>query len=259
MSDTPDHDEASPSDKAHADIAFVAAVPMELGAFLERCQRVRKYSGASFVFRGGLYDQIRIAVVESGMGFARARRATQALIDAHSPAWVISAGFCGGLQPGIKVGDIVMANSIVDVHGHEFVVDLQVPADPAHGLHVGRVVTTDEMVRLVKDKQALAEKHQALAVDMESLAVAQVCRDTKTRFLVVRAVTDDLSADLPPEVLSVVGSTGSMRIGAAVGALWKRPGSYKDLWQLREAANKAAERLATFLDGVVTQLYQAHH
>ncbi|MCH7688438.1 MAG: 5'-methylthioadenosine nucleosidase [Planctomycetes bacterium] len=246
-------------DLAHADIGIVCALPIELGAFLDRCERVRKYSGGDFVFRGGFYNRIRIAVVQSGMGFPKARKATQALIDAHTPNWILSAGFAGALLPGMKIGDIVMADSIVDEHNHELSVDLRMPADPEKGLHVGRIVTADNMVRLISEKQMLAKKHHAIAVEMESLAVAQVCRDTKTRFLAVRAISDDLSVDLPPEVLSVVGSTGTMRLGAAIGSFWKRPGSVKDMWGLREKAHQAAGQLATFLDGIVTQLYEAKH
>ena len=69
------------ADTSHADIGMVCALPIEMGAFLGRCERVRKYIGSNFVFRGGRYDNIRIVVVESGTGFARARRATQAIID----------------------------------------------------------------------------------------------------------------------------------------------------------------------------------
>ena len=75
----------------------------------------------------------------------------------------------------------------------------------------------------------------------------------------VRTISDDMSADLPPEVLSVLGSTGTLRLGAALGAVWKRPGSVKDMWNLREKASLAADRLASFLDGVVRQLYEASH
>ena len=63
------------ADHAHADIGIVCALPIEIAAFLDRCQHVKKYTGGDFQFRGGFYDGIRIAVVESGMGFARARRA----------------------------------------------------------------------------------------------------------------------------------------------------------------------------------------
>lgn len=259
MTPDPPEPDAPGNDLAHADIGIVCALPIEINPFLDRCERVRKYSGGDFVFRGGRYDEIRIAVVQSGMGFARARRATQALIEAHSPVWVVSAGFSGGMRPEMKIGEIVMANSIVDAHGHELAVDLQMAAEPEKGIHVGRIVTADNVVRLVRDKEALAEKHDAIAVDTESLAVAQVCRETKTRFLAVRALSDDMSADLPPEVLSVIASTGTMRLGAAVGSLIKRPGSIKEMWHLRENAHRAADRLAAYLGGIVRQLYEAKH
>lgn len=246
-------------DLAHADIGIVAALPIEMGAFLDRCEHQRKYSGGGFVFRGGRYDGIRIVVAESGLGFAKARKATQALLDAHTPHWLLSCGFAGGLLPQMKIGDIVIADSLLDTHGQQLNVDVNMPADPEHGLFVGRVLTVDRMVRKVEEKQALAEEFGAIAVEMESLAVAQVARDRGTRFLTVRAISDDLSADLPPEVLSVVGSTGTMRLGAALGSIWKRPGSVKEMWQLRESAMKASEQLASFLDGVVKQLYEAQH
>lgn len=251
--------EPSHTDAAHADIGIVCALPMELAPFLDRCRRVRKYTGGEFTFRGGLYGEIRVVVAQSGIGFARAREATRALIEAHSPPWILSSGFCGGLRPDVHVGDIVLANSIVDQHGQELRVDMKLPGDPQDGLHLGRIVTTDAMIRTIAEKERLAGEHKAIACDMESLAVAQVCRDQHVRFLAIRSVSDDLSADLPPEVFAVVGSTGSMRFGAALGAAWKRPESVKVMWKLREQAQLASERLATFLEGTVTQLYDARH
>ncbi|HUG93591.1 MAG TPA: 5'-methylthioadenosine nucleosidase [Planctomycetaceae bacterium] len=251
--------DAPASDAAHADVGIVCALARELAPLLDRCEKVRKYTGGQFVFRGGRYDQVRVAVVESGMGFARARRATQALLDAHTPRWILACGYSGALRPGINVGDIVVADSIVDTHGQELTVDLHMPTEGQKGLHRGRFVTSDELVRTVVEKQQLAERHNAIAVDMESLAVAQVCRESGKPFLAVRVISDDLSADLPPEVLSVFGSSGTLRVGAIVGSLWKRPSSVKDLWRLREQANFAAGRLATFLDGVLVQLYRANH
>lgn len=246
-------------DLAHADIGIVCALPIELKPFLDRCEKVRTYKGGSFRFRGGRYDQVRIAVVESGLGFARARRATTALIDAHSPKWLLSCGFSGALLPEMKIGHIVIANSIIDTHGQQLKLDVNMPADPERGLHVGRFITTDQMVRLVADKEELHTRHAAIAADMESLAVAQIAREHSIRFLSVRVISDDLSVDLPPEILSVIGESGSVRLGAALGSIWKRPGSVKDMWQLRENAVHAAERLAVFLDGIVTQLFESEH
>ena len=244
-------------DAAQADIGLVCALPLELGAFLARCQKVKHYTGGSFTFRGGLYDDIRIAIVESGTGQSRATRATQALLDAHKPKWVISTGFAGSLRAEIKIGHILVADRVMGANGEELSIDVGMTTDAARGLHVGRLLTVDHMVRTIAEKQSLAEKTDSLAVDMESFAVATVCRQTKTRFMAVRAISDDLSADLPPEVLSLVGETGAVRFGAVIGSLFKRPSSIKDMWRLREQAAVAADRLADFLDGIVLQLHRA--
>ena len=249
--------EPSKPDAARADVGLVCALPLEIADFLGRCSKMKTYSGGRFTFRGGIYKDIRVAVVESGPGRDRARRATEALLDAHSPRWVISTGFCGGLVKEMKVAQIVVSNAITTIAGDDLNIDVGMSSDPGRGLHVGRTLTVDKMVRTIAEKCELAELSRTIAVDMESHAVASICRDRKTRCLVIRAVSDDLSADLPAEVLSLVGETGAVRVGAVIGALWKRPTSYKDMWRLRENAMLASERLANFLDGVITQLHAA--
>ncbi len=244
-------------DATRADIGMVCSLPLEIGEFLGRCQRQKTYSGGAFKFIGGMYDGIRIAVVEAGTGPVRARRATMALQDAHHPRWIISTGFAGALQPDLKIGNIVVANEIVGLQGEQLKIDIGMNSDPARGLFVGRTLTVDKMVRTVAEKQALAIQTGAIAVDMETLSVATVCRETKTRFMAVRTISDDLSADLPPEVLSLVGETGAVRFGAVIGSLWKRPSSVKDMWRMRENAMAASEHLATFLDGIVVQLHKS--
>jgi adenosylhomocysteine nucleosidase len=250
------------ADAAHSDVGIVCALKLELAEYLEKCDRVRRYTGGDFTFRGGFTGpdwDVRVLIVEAGTGAERARRATRALMDAHTPVWVISAGFSGALHPDLQLGDIVVANSIIDTSGAELRVDVKMSPDPERGWHVGRILMAGEIVRTVSEKRQLAEKHDALAVDMESLAVAQVCQQTGTRFMAVRVISDDLSHDLPPEVMSVFGGSGSLRAGAIAGALLKRPSSMKDMWRLRENAQHASERLARFLNVVVPSLYEAAH
>jgi len=245
------------SDNARADIGIISALSIEMDQFLERCDRVKHYRGDSITFRGGRYDDIRVVICEAGTGFARARKATQAMIDAHSPDWVLSCGFSGALLTEMKVGQIVVADSIVDQHGQHIELDLHLTSDAESGLYVGRLLTSDHMVRTVAQKQELRQQHEAIAVDMESLAVAQVARETATGFMAVRVISDDMSADLPPEVLSIMGNTGAVRIGAALTSVVKRPESFKDMMQLRKNAQAASKTLATFLDGVIHQLHQS--
>jgi adenosylhomocysteine nucleosidase len=252
-------DDETPN-RAAADVGIVAALKMELDPLLRNCDRVKKYVGGDFTFRGGFLRDIRIAAVECGAGGKRAARATHALIDAHEPRWLISIGFSGALVDQLRIGDVVVANRIVpaeltgspDEAGLK--IDLKMASDEKKGLYVGRLATTNHIVHTVKEKRALAEKTGALAVDMESLSVAEVCRERKVKFLAVRGISDDCSTDLPSEVLSVLGGSGSIRAGAVVGALWNRPSSYKDLWQLRQNATLASDRLGLFVASMLKQM-----
>jgi adenosylhomocysteine nucleosidase len=242
------------TDASRADVGIVCALPLEIAPFLSGCLSVRKYSGGRFVFRGGRFDEIKVAVVETGAGAELAGRGTRALIDAHQPYWIISAGFSGALSPELRRGDIVVATGIQSPDGRELTFDLQYPADPERGLHVGRILNSHHIVRTVEEKKRLAAQTGCLAVDMESFAVADACRELGQKFLAIRVISDDLSGDLPVEAVAIFGSAGVRRWGAVASSLWRRPSSASDLWQLREQAWSAAESLAKFLPSVIREI-----
>jgi adenosylhomocysteine nucleosidase len=249
-------------DRARADVGVVAALRLELDPLLEKMDRVKKYTGGDFTFRGGFLKDIRVATVEAGAGNKRAERAAHALIDAHKPEWMLSIGFAGGLTDELQIGDVVVANRIVDTAAAAdddeagLKINFKMQPDPKRGLYVGTLATAAHIVRTADEKRELHQRTGAMAVDMESLAVAQACRERKVKFLAVRGITDDNRSDLPTEVLSVLGGTGTIRTGAVVGALWKRPSSYKDLWRLRQNAHLAGERLALYLVSMLKQMVE---
>jgi adenosylhomocysteine nucleosidase len=238
-------------DACHVGLVF--ALGIEAGGLLDRLQGVIKTEGAGFVAReGGLHGR-RLVVVESGIGAEAAGRAAQALVLGHEPGWIISAGFAGGLREGVAKGDIVLASQIVDTAGRQFDIDVKLEAS-AH-LHVGRLLTVDRIIEKPAEKRALGERYGALAVDMESIAVAEVCRQDKVRFLAVRVVSDAVDQALPRDIDYLVKRrTTAGRLGAAAGAIFRRPASVMDMWQLKEDALVASERLATFLSGIIEQL-----
>jgi adenosylhomocysteine nucleosidase len=253
-SPTPQPPPGTAIDTARADIGIVVALHLEIAAFLDRCQHVHKYTGGPFVFRGGKLGQTRVAVVETGPGATLAARGTQALIDAHRPQWVISAGFSGSLIPSIVQGDIVVATAIRSADGRELKFDLKFEADPDSGLHAGSLLTTDHVVRTVAEKKQLAGQTGCVAVDLESFSVADVCRKSAHKILAVRVVSDDLSADLPAEALAIFAAQGYRRWGAVAGSLFRRPSSAQDLWTLRNQAARAADALAAFLPRLIESL-----
>lgn len=243
---------------AAADVAVVFALGIEVGGFEDRLSSVVRTRGAGFTVRRGLLHERPILVLETGPGSAAARHAVGALISAHRPTWVISAGFSGGLQPQLKRGDIVMANSLVNADQQRLAVDFSISQEAlaaTPGLHVGRLLMANQVILRAEEKETLGRQYDALAVDLESYAIAEVCGREKVRFLAVRVISDAMTDELPREVERLIAPQSiSRRMGTAAGAIWNRPGSVKDMLKLREDALVASDRLARFLDGVVRQL-----
>jgi len=236
-----------------ADIGIVAATPIEVAPLLARFERVRKYAGPKFTIVEGECAGRLVALVLTGMGRARAQRGAELLLDGHRPRWIVSAGFGGALDPSLRRNDLVLPDEVVNLEGARFGIDLAVRPG-TEGLRSGRLLTVDEIVRKASEKADLRARSGADVVDMETSSVAALCGDRGVRFLAVRVISDEAGVDLPPEILAIVGPTGGLRLGATMGALWKRPSSVKDLLALRQHAIEAADRLAAFLVGAFARL-----
>ncbi|MBI3838186.1 MAG: hypothetical protein HY288_09680 [Planctomycetia bacterium] len=255
---TPDPPPPEPTPPSVCHVGLVFALGIEAGGLVDQLRGVIMTEGFGFVAREGGLEGKRLVVVESGVGSAAAARATQALILGHRPQWIISAGFAGGLHDSLAQGDIVMADQIVDTHDRQFEIELKLTQEnfaSMRRLHIGRLLTVDRIIRDPDEKRALGIRYGALAVDMESCAVAEVCRNEKIRFLSVRVISDSIHHALPEDIdFLIKRRTTAGRIGAAAGAILRRPSSIKDMWQLKEDALVASDRLAKFLAGVVGQL-----
>lgn len=240
------------------DVGLVFALGIESGGLEDLLNAVIVTRGKKFLAREGTLQGRRLVLALSGVGRRNAKRATRMLLAGHRPAWVISAGFSGALQPGLKRGDIVMADSLVEPGGGRLAIDVRIDQQTLSstpGLHVGRLLTVDKIVAESSEKQRLGQKYDALAVDMESWAVAEVCSQEHVRFLAVRVISDTLEEDLPRDLGPLIArQTMAGKVGALTGALWRRPSSFKDMLRLRERALVASDRLAKFLSGVIVQL-----
>ncbi len=234
-------------------VGLVFALPIEAGGFIDKLSGSIKTAGAGFVAREGGLAGRRMVAIESGAGREHAAQATEALILGHRPQWVISTGFAGALDERLKQGDILMADSIADDSRRQLAIDFKMPPGPH--LHVGRLLTVDRVIDDPGEKRSLGTKHGALAVDMETLAVADVCSREKVRFLSVRVIIDEVDRRLPRDIDVLVKKKSTAgRLGAAAGAIMRRPSSVKDMWQLKEDALVASESLAKFLVGIIGQL-----
>jgi len=247
---------AGKHEPCHCGVVF--ALRIESGGLEDLLKQTTLIKAAGFTICQGKLKDRRVALAISGAGRKQTAKATDALLSGHRPSWVISAGFAGGLSPQLKRHDVLVADRLADVWGHHLAIDL--PGDPAAlaeapGVHVGRLLTADRIVRLPKEKRSLGREHDAVAVDMETFAVAEVCRDRGVPFLSVRVINDAVDDALPKDVEKLLmQKTTAARLGAAAGAIWRRPGSIKDMYALRENALVASDRLAEFLAGMIDGL-----
>ncbi len=239
-------------------VGLVFALRIESGCLEDLLEAAVIIQGDDLVVRQGELAGRRVALAISGPGRKNAAKATEALIRGHRPGWLLSAGFAGGLKPELKRQDVLVANDLVDTSGGRLAVDL--PGDPAGlaaapGVHVGRLLTAERIIRLPEEKVALGKKYDAAAVDMETFAVAEECRRQKVPFLAVRVINDAADDTLPRDVEKLLAQkTPAARLGAAVGAIWRRPSSVKDMYKLRENALLASDRLAKFLSALIELL-----
>lgn len=242
------------------DVAIVFALGMESGGLEDLMPSSRVLRGEGFRAVLGQIEGRNVTLIITGMGSKAARQGTEALIAGHRPRYVVSAGFSGGLHSDLAVGDIVLGQRIVDRQGAR--VEIPFNADPASmrqkHLHVGGLLNVERLVRLPKDKQALGAEHEALAVDLESLAVAQVCQQEHVPFLAVRIISDDVNEELP-EFLDRYASQHSLagKTGAIIGSLLKQPSNVKSMYKMREQGLVLADRLARFLVTLVRELAPA--
>ncbi|GAA2133380.1 lipoprotein [Kitasatospora kazusensis] len=135
-------------------------------------------------------------LARTGMGRARARRSVADLLSRDGYGALVVAGFGAAVGPGVRPGDVIVADAVRDGEGGHHPLDSAAPLAAAlrsRGLttHVGLHHTADHVVRGFERRALYAQG--ALAVDMEAAAV-----------LAARA---ELRPALPAAVLRVVVDT----------------------------------------------------
>jgi len=236
------------------DVGVVMALPIEAGDFRDRLKGLRKYATAGPPIVEGEHGGKLIGLVVSGAGREAARRATELLIAGHSPRLLISAGFAGGLDPELRRDDLVLPDRVVTLDGGELAIPPVVEAFKGIRRMGGRLLTVDRLAARAVEKADLRQRFAADLVDMETWAVARLAQDRLLPFVSLRVVSDTADDELPGEIAPLLSRSGSYRVGAALRAVWNRPGSLKDFWNLHARALSAADRLATGLGRLLEAL-----
>lgn len=192
-------------------------------------------------------------VLETGMGETAVAAALDWVLGGPSlggmtyrPEVIVSAGFSGALVPDLRVGDLVLADEVSDWAGNQWPATWPDPLSIGMGLppwRRGRLLTTTSLVAVPEEKRRLGEQHRALAVDMETAAVARVCRHQGVPFGSLRVISDDGSTPLSPRLVGLLkhGRVAPTRVFAAVLA---QPALVVELWRLARDTRRAARQMS---------------
>lgn len=242
-------------------LAIVAALHEEIAELIGRMpqEQRERHAGRDF-WRGHLHGQ-PVVLVLCGIGKVAAATTAALLVERYRVGRIVFTGVAGGLGPGVRVGDVVLARQFLqhDMDASPLFPRHEVPgsgrsrfdADPwltdalelactrmltalpaqlpastvrdfdlhSPRLHQGLLISGDRFVATTAESRALqAELSDALAVEMEGAAMAQVCHDLGVPLAVVRTVSDraddQAPVDFPRFLREVAGRYSAATIEA---------------------------------------------
>jgi adenosylhomocysteine nucleosidase len=203
---------------------------------------------------GRLADGSLISV--SGIGAENAAQAARALVAAGAGA-LLSFGVAGALDPQLTCGTAVLPlevlrprNGLGTATAQRFATDRQwreclLSALPPHpGVVSGALLTSAAPVATATLKQRLFRDSGAVAVDMESAAVAAVAADHGLPFLALRVILDTAQDSLPASLMRAFDPATAHR---SLWPLLRAPSQWRSLLRLSaqyRIARRAMSRYA---------------
>jgi adenosylhomocysteine nucleosidase len=204
-------------------IGLICAIPQELAHLRAALVDAHSEEAAHTVFDTGTIDGHDVVLAGSGMGKVNAALVTTLLADRFGCRTVVFSGVAGGLDPTLSIGDVVIADLVIQ-HDAGMLEDqrlrtyqpgyvpiinptdrLGYPVDPEvlarvkerlTGISVpgqivyGTVLSGDQYLNCETTRDRLVRELGGQAIEMEGGAVAQVCEAFGIPWLVIRALSD---------------------------------------------------------------------
>lgn len=226
-------------------LAIVSAMHEELSAVLALMPDESRQTVAGRDFWvGHLYGQEVVAVL-SRIGKVAAALTATALLERFGVHGIVFTGVAGGIGKGVAVGDVVVADTFLqhDMDASPIFPRWEVPLSglsrfPTHAglsdrlaqaaaqalpdtrVHRGLVLSGDRFVSTGLECRRLRRAlPDALAVEMEGAAIAQVCHDYGVPFAAVRTISDRADDDAHVDFTQFVQDVAARHSAAIVAAL----------------------------------------
>ena len=203
-----------------------------------------------------------IAFIATGLGMSRSKEVVRlALSEFQHVNFIIGTGIAGALSAGLRPGDIVIADRLVSTREDSTHPEHVVPVAPDTIDHCERVlqaaglqfstgaILTARAVLPDADSKRLAKKNSgAIAVDMESVAIALAATSRGIPFAVVRTVLDSLEDEIFGA--EVADEQGRVRPLAAANYLARNPGAFLKMPRMLRNLSHATKSLADAIEAL---------
>ena len=161
-------------------------------------------------------------VVQSGPGAARAADGAARAVDSGA-GLLVSWGLAGGLGPAVAPGTVLLPRRVLEPGAEPLPVDAVWHARLCNlagelALEQGDLLTAPAVLESPAAKRAAAAATRAVAVDMESSAIAAVAARANVPFVALRVVVDGFDDTLPPGTARWIDARGHRRLTPALRA-----------------------------------------
>ena len=207
--------------------------------------------------RGITHLSEKVWLIYSGTGDENARIASELLVEKGVDR-LISWGCAAALHSALRPGHIVLAESCIDaqhtvleLRNKDWINGFRSSFDRHFPMHVGMIAESLTIVETSADKISIRERTGAIALDMESTAIAKVANDNNIPFLTIRAIADSVNMGLPKAVSHAIDANGKIIIRKLLIFLLLHPAELRDLVKLGlafNAAKKTLKRVARDID-----------
>lgn len=196
-------------------IAVIGAMEEEVELLRNALSNPEVMTIANSEYTTGTYDGKDVVLLKCGIGKVNAAMGTSVLLYEFKPDVVINTGSAGGADPNLEVGAVVISDEVrhhdVDVTIFNYEIG-QVPQMPPafkaderlmkiaqeavseigeHQFATGLICSGDSFMDDPQRVLTVKENFpQMTAVEMEAAAVAQVCYQFNTPYVVIRALSD---------------------------------------------------------------------
>jgi nucleoside phosphorylase len=165
----------------------------------------------------------RWSILQSGPGPERAARAALQALDQGAVA-LVSWGLVGALDAALVPGTVVVPRRVLREGAAPIVVDAAwharlAPLSASFATSFGDLLTVAAALGSPQAKAEAAASSGAVAVDMESAAIAAVAVQRRVPFVALRVVVDALGDSLPADAEAWIDEHGDRRFGAALRAV----------------------------------------